>query len=148
MLSTDLPRESFSKRKFYPDIHLLCQTCYLSGQSLQSTQIHVNPSPITSHLCWGGVGAGGGKKGSMCQGTGSSLAWICVALSLGQCNKKAKHSYPKWFHTRRGPGQGLQGPLGLILNPCGPILAHAGPYGPILGPLGPEVTSSIEFSWA
>ena len=113
--------------------------------------IHTNPCKSKPHHfppVLGGFGAGGGKRGSMCQGTGSSLAWICVALRLGQGNKKAKHSFPKWFHTLRAPGQCLQGPLGLILNPCGPILANAGPYGPILGPLGPEVTSSIEFSWA
>ena len=144
--STDLPREPFSPKLLYPDIHFLSNLLFVRSEP----PIHTNPcKPKPHHFppC-AGVGAGGGKRGSMCQGTGSSLAWICVALRLGQGNKKAKHSFPKWFHTLRAPGQCLQGPLGLILNPCGPILAHAGPYGLILGPLGPEVTSSIEFSWA
>ena len=141
------PGSHFPQNNFIPTFIFMSNLLFVRSEP----PIHTNPCKSKPHHfppVLVGVGAGGGKRGSMCQGTGSSLAWICVALRLGQGNKKAKHSFPKWFHTLHAPGKGLQGPLGLILNSCRPILAHAGPYRPILGPLGPEVTSSIEFSWA
>ena len=132
MLSTDLPRESFSKKKFYGDIHLLCQTCYLSGQSLQSTQIHVNPSPITSHLCWGG--GRWREEGQHVPRDGEQSCMDMCGFEPRPMQQKSKafiskmvsHTSWAWPRPARPTWAHIE-PMRTHIGPCGPVWAHLGP---------------------